>query len=221
MRPFTALMACCALWACDGPKEAASTENKTEEDGIEQLLISFPNQGNGDSFEYFVLPDTQYLSYQLPSDFVKPEKWQEAEKTKEGYGAYGNEYPDSFGLEQALSSIDTASSLWHVASAKSWCLDHYEEAFPHLIARLTHKKKIGLTGTADLIIHCRLSTGDLKFYGHGGVIMEDIFTVAGRASWILNELTGEEFAVVSCHHSKEELQDFKQQWIEYVSNLKV
>lgn len=77
-----------------------------------------------------------------------------------------------------------------------------------------------MTNTADLIIWGRIVTGDLEFYGHGGIITEDIFTVAGRASWILNELTGESFAEVHVNLTEKQSEEFKKQWMRYIAKLK-
>ncbi len=88
------------------------------------------------------------------------------------------------------------------------------------ISLFSGKRKIGLTNTADLIIGDRIASGDLEFYGHGGVITEDIFTIAGRACWILNQLTGENFALVHGDLSKQQAEKFKHLWTEYISKLK-
>jgi trehalose-6-phosphate synthase len=86
-----------------------------------------------------------------------------------------------------------------------------------LIARLSDKRKIGLNNTADLIIGDRIGTGDLKFYGHGSWISEDVFTIAGRASWILNQLTGENFAEVHSNLSPQDAENFKKRWNDYIN----
>ena len=65
-----------------------------------------------------------------------------------------------------------------------------------------------------------MNTGDLKFYGHGGVITEDLFTIAGRASWILNELTGEDFAIVHGNLTQFDAEKFKTLWTDYIDKLK-
>ena len=178
------------------------------------------NLTDKDSFVYFVIPDTNYDKYRLPDRFDKPANWKKAEEAREQLEFYGNSYPDTFALQDALNTIDTAKAFWSVCSSKSWCLKNYDQVFPHLIARLTDKTLVGLTGTADLIIWDRIMSGDLKFYGHGGGMDEDIFTVAGRASWILNELTGEEFSVVHGATTEQELIAFKQQWTEFIEKLK-
>ena len=173
-----------------------------------------------DTFDYFTLIDTNYSNYHLPADFEKPKNWKKAEKSREEIEFYGNSYSDTFNLDDALSIIDTAKDFGPIMSAKSWCIDNYEIVFPYLVARLTMKKKIGIENSADLIIWDRIRTGDLKFYGHGGGMDEDIFTIAGRASWILNELTGEDFATVQIVLTQEQAIEFKNMWTQYIEKLK-
>ncbi|GAB2842976.1 hypothetical protein [Ferruginibacter profundus] len=174
-----------------------------------------------DTFQYFSFADTNYSSYTLPTRFTKPKKWLQADKDRKGMLGdwYGGSYPDSFNLQNALALIDTATDM-SFGSAKSWCIKNYQVAFPYLVARLSDKRKIGLNNTADLIIWDRIGSGDLTFYGHGGCITEDVFTVAGRASWILNQLTGENFAVVHGDLTQQQAKKFKQLWTDYISRLK-
>jgi len=172
-----------------------------------------------DTFHYFSIVDTNIYQYKLPDNFVKPKKWRDAEKSRIDYELYGNSYSDTFKLIDALAAIDTAQDFWNVCTAKSWCLKNYNQVFPFLVARLSVKIKIGLVNTADLIIMDRIGSGDLKFYGHGGGMQEDIFTIAGRASWILNELTGEEFAVVHGNMTENQSIEFKKLWLAYLNNL--
>jgi hypothetical protein len=172
-----------------------------------------------DTFDYFTLIDTNFSRYTLPTDFEKPENWKKAEKSREDFERYGNSYSDTFNLDDALSIIDSAKDFGTIMSAKSWCIDNYEKAFPYLVTRLSMKKKIGMENSADLIIWDRIRTGDLKFYGHGGGMNEDIFTIAGRASWILNELTGEDFASVQIDLTEEQVIKFKNMWLNYIGSL--
>ncbi|UAY50935.1 hypothetical protein [Ferruginibacter albus] len=178
-------------------------------------------QQKKDTFIYFSIIDTNYSKYALPTYFVKPEKWLQADKERKGEMGdwYGDTYPDGFNLQNALALIDTAKDL-SFGAAKSWCIKNYTIAFPYLIARLSDKRKIGLNNTADLIIWDRIASGDLEFYGHGGVITEDVFTVAGRASWILDQLTGEEFAVVHGNLTEQQSEKFKLLWVSYIKKLK-
>lgn len=173
-----------------------------------------------DTFHYFSVNDTSVNQYRLPDHFVKPQNWNNAEKSRTDHEFYGGIYPDTFDLKDALTVIDTAKNFWTVCAAKSWCIKNYNQAFPFLVARLSIKTKVGLENTADLIIWERIGSGDLNFYGHGGSIHEDIFTIAGRASWILNELTGEEFAVVHGSMTEVQAKEFQKLWIEYINELK-
>jgi hypothetical protein len=193
--------------------------------GKNQLTDSLPmtidlTKGK-DTFSYFSFIDTNFSKYQLPRQFSKSKKWLKADEERKGMLGdwYGDSYPDTFDLQDALFLIDTAKDM-SFGSAKSWCIKNYQIAFPYLIARLSDKRKIGLNNTADLIIWDRIGSGDLTFYGHGGCITEDVFTVAGRASWILNQLTGEEFAVVHGNLTKEQSEKFKNLWIDYINKLK-
>lgn len=169
-----------------------------------------------DSTKYFKMLDTNLTKYQLPPSFEKPENWKK--KMKQGEW-YPGENTDTLELSEVLMILDSSDGFWEICQAKSWCVKNYTKAFPHLISRLSEKRKVGLEGTADLIIWCRLNTGDLQFYGHGGIISEDLFTVSGRASWVLNEITGEEFVSVQCDLTEEESEEYKKKWIEYINQL--
>jgi hypothetical protein len=175
-----------------------------------------------DTFKYFSIADTNFSKYALPDKFKKPPKWIKADEERKGMlgDPYGSSYPDTFKLTDALEIIDTAIQLSEIGSAKSWCIHNYRQAFPYLVTRLSDKRKIGLKNTADLIIWDRIGSGDLQFYGHGGGMDEDIFTIAGRASWILNQLTGENFAVVYGNLTEQDATKFKSIWMQYLSKLK-
>jgi len=190
-------------------------ERKNEEQPDSLISLDFNPIEEIDSNEYFTIIDTNYSKYKLPIDFEKPKKWKNKREERERYSA---EYSDSLNILNILSMIDSSNQFWDVCKAKSWCLKNYQSAFPYLIARLSIKEKVGLENTADLIIGCRMNTGDLEFYGHGGIIKEDLFTVAGRVSWILNELTGEEFVSVQCGMTKEDSEEYKALWIKYIKN---
>lgn len=175
-----------------------------------------------DTFQYFSIIDTNYHKDKLPDNFKKSENWEKADKQRiEAYGNRRyNEYSDTLALQDVFAIIDTATQFSQIEFAKSWCIDNYQKSFPHLIARLSDKRKIGLTNTADLIIWERLGTGELEFYGHGSCIPEDIFTIAGRASWILNQLTGENFAVVHGNFTEKQSTEFKNLWLLYIDKLR-
>ncbi|MFN8697977.1 MAG: hypothetical protein ACK5XQ_01500 [Flavobacteriales bacterium] len=77
-----------------------------------------------DTFSYFTIVDTNIIKYRLPVNFKKPKNWNNADKKRtEFFGdMYGNTYPDTFDLQDALAIIDTATQLSQIGSAKSWCI---------------------------------------------------------------------------------------------------
>jgi hypothetical protein len=166
-----------------------------------------------DTFSYFNHQDSTRTTYELRPSFKKPIAWIEAEKE---YRFYSSMDTIGFSLNKVLALLDSAKNFWDLCAAKTWCFAHPYEVFPHLICRLSNKTKIGLTNTADLIIWDRIQTGELKFYGHGGGMQEDIFTVAGRASWILNWMTGEDFASVGIELTPNMAIKYQADWVRYI-----
>lgn len=166
-----------------------------------------------DTFSYFNQQDSLRASYSLPQSFKKSSTWIEEQHE---YKFYSSNDTLGFSLNSVLEIIDTEKEFWRLCAAKTWCFAHPSEVFPHLICRLSNKTKIGLVNTADLIIWDRIRSGDLKFYGHGGGMQEDIFTVAGRASWILNWMTGESFASVGIELTPTLAKEYQEAWVRYI-----
>ena len=183
-------------------------------------VITKPVNTFNDTNEYFTLKDSAFERYTVPENFTKPGKWAKRENQNKALGIefYGGSFPDTLKLQEVLKIIDSEKDFPKVCSAKSWSLKNYNLIVPHLIARLTDKRKVGLENTADLIIAERMD--ELKFYRHGGSISDDLFTVAGRASWILNEITGENFCVVHPDMTKEQAEKFKVLWVQYINELR-
>lgn len=202
---------------------SAQTTTVSKEE-IEKLpsLVKTTSVTGKDTFEYFSIPDTAISQYKLPAGYKKTKKWESADKARKDFpwGYYG-QYGAAYGLKDALAALDTAKQFHNICIANSWCLDHYEVVFPYLVVRLGEKRKVGLENSADLIIWDRLGTGDLESYGHGGSVDEDLFTVAGRASWILGEITGEDFSQVHGETSKEVIIQYKRFWLSYLQRLKI
>lgn len=73
--------------------------------------------------------------------------------------------------------------------------------------------------SADLIIWERIEAKQMKFYGHGGVSSDDLFTVAGRANRILTKITGENFGNVSMYSTPGQLATLQQRWIKWLKGL--
>ena len=166
-----------------------------------------------DTFPYFNHQDSLRASYSLAPSFKKPTAWIEEQHE---YRFYSSNDTVGFSLNSVLEIIDTEQEFWRLCAAKTWCFAHPYEVFPYLICRLSNKTKIGLANTADLIIWDRIRSGELKFYGHGGGMQEDIFTVAGRASWILNWMTGEDFASVGIEMTPNMAIKYQADWVRYI-----
>ena len=164
--------------------------------------------------------------YFLPENFSKSLKWNNAINTnainEQFYCKKDSQYIKN--CNEAFNIIDTEKDFCLLYSTCKWCKNNYVVAFPKLLQRLTDTTKIGLEPYTDLYITDRpeyyirnpMSTGSRP----GILINEDIFTIAGRASWILNEITGENFAIVHPSASIKELEQFKQNWIDWIKKLK-
>lgn len=90
-----------------------------------------------------------------------------------------------------------------------------------LTNQLTNKTETKLKGTSRLIIWDRISNGDITFEGKGLVIDNDLFTVAGRANQILQNLTSKNFGYVTINSSEKELETLKNKWKDYLDGKSV
>ena len=119
-----------------------------------------------------------------------------------------------------LNKIDVDDNYRYIFAAKYWIAYHYKEMIPPLIRRITNKKEVGLKNTNDLIIWKRIDVGDLKYYGEGGIVSDDLFTVAGRANHLLKEITGQEgFGTVSMYSSRHDLVELQKKWVDWLLKL--
>jgi hypothetical protein len=97
----------------------------------------------------------------------------------------------------------------------------YVKYIPELILKLTDTTYIGLTNAADVTIWSRLKTGQMKHNPLNYQIDDDVFTVAGRASWILKRLSKNEYGIIKPGLSLKELQAIQKQWIKWLNTLVV
>lgn len=167
--------------------------------------------------------------YKRPKDFLTPAMSAPYMKTKE-YGQAREELERHFwwlyepeekkqilsqSKESLLHVLETDKDFWKVAKARYWCMKNAPDAIPDLIKLIENPKMVGLGGYADLIIWERIQSKDLPFYGHGWVVPDDLFSVAGRASWILREITGQQFPAVSMKSTPEELKQLSGMWAKW------
>lgn len=125
----------------------------------------------------------------------------------------------SHSINYILDKIDYEKKFGYLFDAEYWILFNYKEAIPELIYRVTDKKEVGLTDSADLIIFERIDNGDMEFYGQGEIVADDLFIVAGRANWLLCMITGENFGSVTMYSTDEELKNLQQHWINWLNTL--
>jgi hypothetical protein len=88
---------------------------------------------------------------------------------------------DGAELESALTRPEM-DRLW---DARWWLADHPIKA-QDLVPSLAEPIFVGLTDSADVFVWGR----EMRSYGHSYMTGEDLFTRAGRASWLLHQVTG-------------------------------
>ncbi len=125
----------------------------------------------------------------------------------------------NYTLKFILNKIDSDSNYHYIFITRFWIIFHYKEIIPELIIRLTNKMEVGLVNYADLIILERIQSGQMKYYGHGGVSADDLFTIAGRANRLLTKISGEDFGHVSMYSTKKDLVKLQKKWIKWLNKL--
>lgn len=81
-----------------------------------------------------------------------------------------------------------------------------------LVAQVIDPSEKDLTRTDRLIIWERITTGDILFEGKGFQVEDDVFTLAGRANWILRAITKKNFGFVKPKPSAESLRSLQDKW---------
>lgn len=164
-------------------------------------------------------------SLRFPANPKLSDTFKEAikEQTKEYNQLF---YRDSATIKQytvsfILDKIDNDSNYQYIFLAEYWIAFHYSDIIPELIKRVTNKTEVGLVNSADLIILERIGSKQMKFYGHGGISGDDLFTIAGRANRLLTIISGENFGQVSMYSTKEELEKLQKKWVNWLRQLSV
>jgi hypothetical protein len=124
-----------------------------------------------------------------------------------------------YSTEFILDKIDNSKEYQYIFESEYWLAFNYKKMIPELIKRITNNKEIGLINTADLIIMERIESGDLEFYGHGGVAFDDLFKISGRANHLLKNITGQDFGNVMMKTTQTELNELQKKWIEWLSGI--
>lgn len=90
-----------------------------------------------------------------------------------------------------------------------------------LAAQVTDTTERRLAHTERLIIWERIVSGEILFEGKGLQISDDLFTVAGRANWILRTITGRNFGHVKPGTPRAELLRLQHRWQQWLAGEEV
>jgi hypothetical protein len=90
-----------------------------------------------------------------------------------------------------------------------------------LVSQLTDSTEVELKGTSRLILWPRITKGQILFEGKGFQVSDDLYLVAGRANWILRQLTKKNFGYVEPTSTKEQLAELQQKWKRWLDGEKV
>ncbi len=167
--------------------------------------------------------------YYLPNTFSKPMNWVNAEKMRHEDVKIDTGHNQEISINQIphhrisreltfsnkLGFIKGQSDLYSFLEAKRQAILQYEKYFPYLISFLTDTTNVGLSN----IDYPMIFTKDSPFLADTLIIKENLTSVAGRASCILNELTGETFAVVRPETTIPELNQYQLLWIVWIQKL--
>lgn len=93
--------------------------------------------------------------------------------------------------------------------------EHKDSIMSPLLAQLDVEDETILKNTSRLIIWERILSGHILFEGKGLQIDDDLFSVAGRANWILRNITGKNFGLVKPNSTAEDLKRIKRSWVNW------
>ena len=102
-----------------------------------------------------------------------------------------------------------------VAGAKEYAGNR--EFLEQVAGQLVDPTITRLEKTYRLIHWERIRAGDLVFPGRGFVVLDDVFTVSGRANWILRTVTEKSFGYVKPDAKAEELAALQRTWRSFLA----
>jgi len=118
-------------------------------------------------------------------------------------------------INSIIDSLKSQSDLYFVDLAEHYSFKNPNVMFQELASMLLDTTYVGLTNSGDLIYWERNVSGDLNYYGHGGVVFDDVFTRSGRANHLLTELTGTRLGNVRMNPELDYLDKLKCRWETY------
>jgi len=81
-----------------------------------------------------------------------------------------------------------------------------------LVSQLSNRTTVKLANTSRLIVWDRITAGDIVFEGKGLQIDDDVFSVAGRANWVLTALHRKRLGTVGMATSEVFLRALAEAW---------
>jgi len=122
-------------------------------------------------------------------------------------------------LKKNLDVSSWADAFLLMVGANSHAKD--ETLLKGLASQIASKSRAGLKAANRLIIWERITSGEIQFEGKGYQVSDDLFTVAGRANWMLRNLTKKNFGYVKPNTSEEGLAKLQQKWTRWLSGEQV
>jgi len=138
--------------------------------------------------------------------------------TEQSFNAAKQLKPDEI-LKKNLAVDSWADTFLLMVGANSHKED--KSLLQGLISQLSNKSKVELKATNRLIIWERITSGEIQFEGKGYQVGDDLFTVAGRANWMLRNLTKKNFGYVKPQTSEAELARLQQNWTRWLNGEQV
>lgn len=162
-------------------------------------------------------------TWQFPRDALIPASMQtqlaESQEMFENYYLPRLKWQTEAPVAFMLRRIDQDPNYRSLDIIKYWSSIHYEALIPELIFRLTYTEVVGLKNYRDIIIWDRVDSGDMTLDGPGAEVKDDLFAVAGRANYLLKNLTGEDFGDIGMATSHEERLEIRDRWVSWLFSL--
>lgn len=117
---------------------------------------------------------------------------------------------DQWIVKNALDDSDM-QSLWRARSS----LASRRELLALLLPALRDFTFVGLRNARDLIVEGR----EMPTRDHAVLVMDDLFTRAGRASWLLKQATGHPATVIGVETDPRQLPEIARDWRGWLDGL--
>lgn len=161
-------------------------------------------------------------AFSLPGSFYKTKPWLAANMLREKKKIFYSD--DSIvvsvpngSVSRQLTIIDymgiisRQSDYLSFLEATHFSIENYQKMIPFLISIIIDTTSVGLTGYS--------SSSSYRGNLNSTIIPGNLKKISGRASFILNEITGENFAQVFPNSSPNQLKKIQQLWIVWLKKL--